>query len=292
MKCICLFLLLSITVCVSQVIEKQAGIRYLALGDSYTIGQSVPTKGRWPNQLRDSLSRIYNLGFDEVHIIATTGWRTDDLMRGIAAEAPDSTWDLVSLLIGVNNFYQGRPVSQYISEFDKLMKWSIALAGGNKEHVFVLSIPDYAYTPFGKGDPAISKGIDLYNGINDSTTAVYGVQYYNITPISRRGLDEPELVANDGLHPSDLQYAYWVQEVLKGVDVQTAGIITVQDRPTAWHIEKGMFHLHNNQMFRVFSVNGRLLMSWTSACKMPAYGNGILLLQTKENKSLKFIVQH
>lgn len=183
---------------------------YLALGDSYTIGQSVKSEERFPVQLADSLQKA---GYDvaNVRIIAKTGWTTDELKAGIAAtDIGDSTFSIVSLLIGVNNQFRGRPVDSYKPEFEALLTQAIAFAGGKKEHVFVVSIPDYACTPFGNGSASISAGVDEYNAANKAIAEQIGVSYFNITPISREGLNDSTLVAGDGLHPSGIQYARWV----------------------------------------------------------------------------------
>ena len=186
---------------------------YLALGDSYTIGESVDAELRWPVQLADILSKFdVNL---EVEIIARTGWRTDDLLKAINDEGLNGKYNLVSLLIGVNNQYQGRPISQYVEEFEILLKKGIELAKENDpKRVLVLSIPDYGYTPFGENhQETISGELDEYNRINKEISESHGVHYVDITPISR-GKDA-DLVAGDGLHPSGYQYSLWVQEIMK-----------------------------------------------------------------------------
>lgn len=193
---------------------------YLALGDSYTIGESVEEAERYPNQLADSLS-TYNIALNPIDIVARTGWRTDQLETAINDRSDlAETYDLVSLLIGVNNQFQNRPISIYEADFRLLLERAIAFAGGNKARVFVVSIPDYAFTPFGNGRTDISEGVDAFNEVNATITAEYGISYFNITPISRNGLDQPELVANDGLHPSATQYAAWVSLILPEVAVK------------------------------------------------------------------------
>lgn len=191
--------------------------KYLALGDSYTIGESVSEYERWPNQLAAALAkRGVDLG--KPSIIATTGWRTDDLRRAMTAAHLKNEYSLVSLLIGVNNLYQGKPSGQYAIEFEELLHDAIRLAGGAKKNVFVVSIPDYGYTPFGKEKQAmITKGIDEFNAINKRITEQNGVAYFNITDISRRGLEESELVAGDGLHPSGKMYSLWVNRIIAGL---------------------------------------------------------------------------
>jgi lysophospholipase L1-like esterase len=195
-------------------------IKFLALGDSYTIGESVTTNERWPVQLMDSLS-ARGLDYVESKILATTGWRTDNLAEAIRHAKIKTEYTLVSLLIGVNNLYQGKSVESYKPEFEALLEMAIKIAGGRKSRVFVVSIPDYGYTPFGKKDqPAISKGIDEYNAVNESIARKMNVKYYNITDISRRGLAEPDLVAFDGLHPSGKMYSEWIKLILTDVKLE------------------------------------------------------------------------
>jgi lysophospholipase L1-like esterase len=194
-------------------------VRFLALGDSYTIGQSVPQNERWPVQLIQQL-RNKGLTCPDAKIIATTGWRTDQLKSAIENANLSPEYTLVALLIGVNNQYQGKSVQDYAPEFEGLLNKAIALANGVKSHVFVVSIPDYGYTPFGESNqPAISAGINAYNEVNRTITEKSGVKYFNITPISRRGLTEPDLVASDGLHPSGKMYQEWVELILAGASI-------------------------------------------------------------------------
>lgn len=200
----------------AQSLSIETPIRYLALGDSYTIGQSVTYQERWPRQLYDSLARL-GIATDTINFIATTGWRTDDLNSGINSVAPDSNYNLVSLLIGVNNEFQGRPISQYFTEFPLLLNRAIAHAGGIKERVFVVSIPDYMFTPFGDNYPnpqIVSDALDKYNNMAKAFCDTAGITFYDITPISRQGKINPALVATDNLHPSGLQYAKWVDLLL------------------------------------------------------------------------------
>jgi lysophospholipase L1-like esterase len=189
-------------------------VKLLALGDSYTIGESVLLRSRWPVQLLDSLS-AKGIDCPEPRIIAKTGWRTDDLKAAILRAKLKPEYNRVSLLIGVNNYYQGKSAESYAPEFEELLKIAIDLAGGVKSNVFVLSIPDYGYTPFGMDNQErISAGIDAYNAVNKSITEKSGVRYISITDISRKGLAEPDLVASDGLHPSEKMYAEWVERIL------------------------------------------------------------------------------
>lgn len=200
----------------AQATEK---IDVLALGDSYTKGESVPWGQNFPNQLADSL-RSAGYTVAGVRIIAQTGWRTDNLKNNIAAlasEIGDSTFSLVTLCIGVNNQYQHADFNTYKTEFEQLLQIALERAGGRAGRVVVLSIPDWAYTPYGQTYQApsqISYEIDQYNAANKAIAQQYGVSYVDVTAISRRGLYEPGLVAGDGLHPSAEQYSAWVGALL------------------------------------------------------------------------------
>jgi lysophospholipase L1-like esterase len=189
-------------------------VKYLALGDSYTIGESVAEKDRWPNQLADQLKIAHP------KIIATTGWRTDDLAGAIKSADLKDDYDLVSLLIGVNNQFQGKSATQYEIEFEELLKTSIKLGKGKTKNVFVVSIPDYGFTPYGKPKQVIiTKQIDEFNAINKRIAEKFKIAYFNITEISRKGLEDPTLVAEDGLHPSGKMYAAWVDLIIKKMKV-------------------------------------------------------------------------
>jgi lysophospholipase L1-like esterase len=217
-KLLCILLLVSIHGMAQKLIVREE-VKLLALGDSYTIGESVALSYRWPMQLVDSLQKR---GVDclQPKIIATTGWRTDNLKQAISRTKFKEEYNLVSLLIGVNNYFQGKTVESYAPEFEDLLKRAIQLAGGDKSSVFVLSIPDYGYTPFGKeNQQKITEGIDAFNAVNKSISDKYGVKYYNITDISRRGLEEADLVASDGLHPSEKMYSEWVKVILSDITV-------------------------------------------------------------------------
>jgi len=202
---------------IAQKIKISEPVHFLALGDSYTIGQSVEISESWPRQFAFALS-YKGFNVQETKIIAQTGWRTDNLASEIIRQQPLTGYNLVSLLIGVNNQYQGGNINTYATEFEELLKTAIVLAGNSPEHVFVLSIPDYAYTPFGKGNSVISSQIDQFNAVNRQITEKYNVKYVDITPVSRNGLKQPELVASDGLHPSGKMYALWVEEIMKNIE--------------------------------------------------------------------------
>ena len=191
-------------------------IRYLALGDSYTIGESVDESESWPNQLADLLSPQLEGSEVEVTIIAKTGWTTDELWTGIQANPPEGTYDMVSLLIGVNNQYRGRDINEYREQFVFLLNKSIEYTGGDANKVIVVSIPDWGVTPFAQGRDAeqIAEEIDIFNTINREETERAGAHYVDITPISRKAVNDPALIASDGLHPSGKMYALWAEQVL------------------------------------------------------------------------------
>lgn len=192
---------------------------FLALGDSYTIGEAVTEDERWPHQLSNTLLK------DSIHleptIVATTGWTTDELMSGIVKSDVKGPYDLVSLLIGVNNQYRGYDEDQFEKEFKVLLDQAIGFAGGNNHHVFVVSIPDYGVTSFAqeKGlDPVkIGHELDSYNAIAQKIATLRDVSYIDITPISRKADSIPSLIAADGLHPSGEMYSEWVQYMYKQV---------------------------------------------------------------------------
>lgn len=183
---------------------------YLALGDSYTIGQSVPEADRFPNQTV-ALLRAAHVEIKDPKIIATTGWTTENLINGLKDNPPGNNYSVVSLLIGVNNQYQHRSIDEYKSGFRLLLNRAIEYSGNNKGHVFVLSIPDYSVTPFAQGSDTatISREIDLFNAANKSISQELGVNYLDITPISREAATDTGLLAGDGLHPSGKQYKRW-----------------------------------------------------------------------------------
>jgi lysophospholipase L1-like esterase len=201
----------------AQTLQPTEKIKFLALGDSYTIGEAVAESDRWPVQL---VNQLRKKGFkaDDPKIIATTGWRTDDLKKAILEQNPSKDYNLVSLLIGVNNQYQGKSAESYAPEFQELLRMAIEFAGGDKSRVFVVSIPDYGFTPFGQEKKeGISMAIDEFNTVNKKITQSLGVKYFNITDISRKGFEDPELVAADGLHPSGKMYTLWVERILPGL---------------------------------------------------------------------------
>ena len=197
---------------------KPAALRFLALGDSYTIGEGVDVAGRWPMRLA-ALLRAEGVGIADPEIVARTGWTTDELSAGIDAAKPHETYALVSLLIGVNNQYRGRDAEEYRQQFMTLIQRAIAFAGRKPGRVIVLSIPDWGVTPFAQGrdSAAIADAIDCFNAINRAETERAGARYFDITPLSRQAAADPSLVAEDGLHPSGKMYAAWAQLMLPGV---------------------------------------------------------------------------
>lgn len=193
-----------------------AAERYLALGDSYSIGEAVEADGRWPVQLAQRMH------WDAPTIIARTGWTTDELAAAmdavdLDADDLDGKYAHVSLLIGVNNQYRGRSVANYASEFRALLDRAITMAADDAQRVFVVSIPDWGATRFaandGRGRLRIGHEIDAYNAAAEQVCAARGVRYIDITPSSRDRGDAPDMLAADGLHPSTAQYTRWVDVI-------------------------------------------------------------------------------
>jgi lysophospholipase L1-like esterase len=186
--------------------------RYLALGDSYTVGESISATERWPNQLT-KLLEVDGIQV-QISIIARTGWTTAELWQGIQASDIQPPYDLVSLLIGVNNQYRGLDIDEYHDQFDFLLKKSIEYAGGNAPHVVVLSIPDWGVTPFAsdRDRDHIATQIDEFNSVNRERSEKADVHYVDVTPISRLAGIDTTLIAPDGLHPSGKMYAMWAEQ--------------------------------------------------------------------------------
>ncbi|MGF2412830.1 GDSL-type esterase/lipase family protein [Ferruginibacter sp.] len=186
---------------------------YLALGDSYTIGQSVMAQERFPAQTISILSKD-SIIFYVPEYIAVTGWTTGNLINAINTSPPSKTnYDFVTLLIGVNNQYQSRSQAEYATEFTELLNTAIQYAGNSVKRVAVLSIPDWGVTPFANGrDRAlIALQIDSFNVINKQIALAKGVNYIDITASSRMATNDPALVATDGLHPSGKEYEKWAK---------------------------------------------------------------------------------
>ena len=191
--------------------------KLISLGDSYTIGQSVCEDCRFPVQLRDSLLTYFSEEDSlSLEVIAQTGWTTSNLKSAIATNQPSANFDLVTLLIGVNNQYQNKPFNLYQTEFVELVNTAISLVDEDSSKLIVVSIPDYAYTPFGQNyNPNyISEQLMLYNTFAQTYCDDNGLNYVYITDITQEGLNNPELVASDNLHPSTLAYTKFVERIL------------------------------------------------------------------------------
>ena len=203
-------------------IPTKSAISYLALGDSYTIGTSLADESdRFPVNLID---RLNSDGIDSYppQIIAKNGWTTRDLLNATDDFSPDSTFNLVSLLIGVNNQYQGKSIDDYADEFTTLLNRAIQYAGNDTSKVFVISIPDYSVTPFvSTNAEKIAKEIDQFNVVNRELTESYGISYFYITDISRQAANDPALIASDGLHPSGKMYELWVAQFIDEIKTKT-----------------------------------------------------------------------
>ncbi len=191
-------------------------LSYLALGDSYTIGEAVEANESFPYQLVEVL-KAQNFDFSIPKIIAKTGWTTDELRHAVQGEKIADTFDLVTLLIGVNNQYRGYSQDTYRKEFAELLEMAIDFADGNKRNVYVVSIPDWGVTEFAKQSgrdlKSISNEIDAFNEINRQETEAKHVSYVDITPGSRQAQKKQTLIASDGLHPSGKMYAEWAQQI-------------------------------------------------------------------------------
>jgi lysophospholipase L1-like esterase len=190
-------------------------MRFLALGDSYTIGEGVDEAERWPVRLA-ALLRERGVPVADPQVIARTGWTTDELSAAIDDADPQGPFALVSLLIGVNNQYRGRDAEEYRAEFVGLLRRAIGFAGGDASRVVVLSIPDWSPTPFAadRDRPRIAAEIDAYNAINREEAARAGAGYVDVTAQSRAAGADPAFLADDGLHPSGRSYAEWARLAL------------------------------------------------------------------------------
>jgi lysophospholipase L1-like esterase len=193
------------------------GMRYLALGDSYTIGEGVADADRWPVQLAHAL-RAQGAALEDPQIIATTGWTTDELAAGIAEAAPQGPFALVSLLIGVNNQYRGRALGEYRVQFGQLLQQALGFSGGEARRVLVLSIPDWGVTRFAaeqqRDARQVAEEIDRFNAVASEVCQAQGVGFVDITPVSREHGADPRMLVDDGLHPSAAMYAHWTARAL------------------------------------------------------------------------------
>lgn len=213
-----LFIILFFLTAMTQSSTAQKTLSFLALGDSYTIGESVPVYHSFPYQTVQLL-RKKGMQVHAAEIVAKTGWTTDELMAGIEKTVLEKNYDIVTLLIGVNNQYRGKAADAYAIEFEALLNKAIAFAAGNKKHVYVLSIPDWGATPFAEGRDRkkIAAEIDVFNSINKKITEAKGITYISITEGTREVPSNPKLVAKDGLHPSGDDYARWAEKLSNAI---------------------------------------------------------------------------
>jgi len=192
---------------------------YLALGDSYTIGEAVPIAESFPYQ---TIQLLRNAGYDfyAAEIIAKTGWTTNELLEAITGTIFSTPYDFVSLLAGVNNQYRGMSIDDYTNSFETLLKNAISFADKRNDHVFVLSIPDWGVTPFAKDRDTIfiSAEIDRFNEVNKQLSHQYNVDYINITEETRKAVADETLLAADKLHPTGKTYAAWAKELVKKIE--------------------------------------------------------------------------
>ena len=191
---------------------------YLALGDSYTIGENVPIYDSFPYQTVQLLRKA-GYSFYAPEIVAKTGWTTDELQAGITNNKLLAQYDIVSLLIGVNNQYRARSLQEYTQQFEALLKQAIGFAGKNEKHVFVLSIPDWGVTPFAKdrNSATIAHEIDSFNAVNKMYAEKYNVHYIDITPGTRLAANDTSLLAGDQLHYSGKEHSHWAEKLFKSI---------------------------------------------------------------------------
>lgn len=196
-------------------IPDSGALRFLALGDSYTIGEAVPPEANWPNLLAAQL-KAEGIPCTPAEIIARTGWTTGELLAAVDAAPPQGPYDLITLQIGVNNQYRRLSLEAYRTEFERLLELAVSLTDGEPDRVIVLSIPDWSVTPYAQGRDrsAIAAEIEQFNAANRAIADRAGVRYINVTPISQQAADQPGLLADDGLHPSSEMYARWVEILL------------------------------------------------------------------------------
>lgn len=195
---------------------------YLALGDSYTIGEGLEIKNSWPFQLQDALNEK-GFSIERPEIIAKTGWRTDELIEAIKKQASNNNqFNIVSLLIGVNNQYQGKPISQYKKEFKVLLETAISKCRNNNHGVFVVSIPNYGVTPFAKEKDKTNAIEDLkkYNAFAEKQCYKYDVAFYDITDLSAKLSKSKTMLIDDELHPNAQQYKLWIESFIPQLNLQ------------------------------------------------------------------------
>lgn len=192
--------------------------RFLALGDSYTIGDGVDPSERWPARLAELL-RAEGLDLADPEIVAKTGWTTEELDAAIETARPVGPFDLVSLLVGVNDQYSGMEIFGFRDRFASLQRRAIAFAGGAPSRVLILSIPDWGVTPFarekGRDMSVVRDEIDDFNAIVRVEAARAGSRFVDVTPISRLASHDPSMLAADQLHPSAAMYRLWAKLALE-----------------------------------------------------------------------------
>lgn len=277
---------------IAQDIRIDHKVSMLALGDSYTIGQSVDSSGRWPHQLLDELRTLGVSGMYPDYI-ATTGWTSRRLIQAMNYMVDDEKeYNLVSILIGVNNQYQGISIASFEPDLRTIIDDALSIVDGDRSRVFILSIPDYAFTPFGGGNANISKEIDDYNNIKRRIADEYQIPFIDITPISREGLGNSSLVAADRLHPSEIQYRRWVEAIIPRLHINQAlsvdgdqGLVNddvlVYPNPAGSSVQ--IDAAENISRIRVFNATGSLVsdqMITASPVKMDLsqFGPGIYTL--------------
>jgi lysophospholipase L1-like esterase len=208
---------LIVAVSMNPTIEPSRGGHFLALGDSYTIGEGVAAEGRWPAQLARRL-RADGISIGDPDIVATTGWTTDELSAAMDKASFTPPYALVTLLIGVNNQYRGRDVANYRKEFSGLLARAIALAGEHAEHVIVVSIPDWGVTGFarhsGRDPHRIAIEIDAFNATAREIAHDRGCAFVDVTALSRTAGNTDDMLVADRLHPSAAQYSLWAEAIL------------------------------------------------------------------------------
>jgi len=212
----CIFIALILLLSSANAITKMPArpYTYLALGDSYTIGETVAATDNFPNQTVQLL-RKEGADFMAPEIVAKTGWTTDELQAAIDSHVFRKSYDFVTLLIGVNNQYRGQSLEEYKKTFEKLLKQAIHFADDKSTHVAVVSIPDWGVTPFAEGRDRtqIAEQIDAFNKANQEIAEQYHIYYINITPFTREAVADPTLLAADGLHPSGKEYQRWAEKI-------------------------------------------------------------------------------
>lgn len=195
---------------------------YLALGDSYTIGEGVPHEQSFPFQLVQKLQED-GIEINDPRVIAKTGWTTNELLRAIKDESINQKFDLVTLLIGVNNQYRGYSKENYRVEFLDLLQTAVSYADFNKNNVVVISIPDWGVTPFAEKSnrdaTKISKEIDDFNSVNKDEALQAGIVYVDVTPEFKRAATDPSMLADDSLHPSGNMYAVWTEKIVAAIKI-------------------------------------------------------------------------